>query len=100
MTKREPIVQADTEEGQMAGEAIVEAVENQIRDNNPPEVKQALKRLISLGESRENAIRHIASAFSIEIYEAIKFLTPYDEARYVKNLNALPELPFNEDDQI
>ena len=100
MAKREPIVQADTESGQMAGEAIVEAVENQIRDNNPPEVKQALKRLMGLGESRENAIRYIASAFSVEIYEAMKYLTPYDEARYVKNLNALPELPFNEDDQI
>ena len=100
MAKREPIVQADTEDGQMAGEAIVEAVENQIHDNNPPEVKQALERLIGLGESRENAIRYIASTFSVEIYEAMKYLAPYDEARYIKNLNALPKLPFDEDDQI
>ena len=100
MAKREPIVQADTESGQMAGEAIVEAVENQIRDNNPPEVKQALKRLMGLGGSRENAIRYIASALSVEIYEAMKYHTPYDEARYIKNLNTLPELPFDEDDQI
>jgi len=100
MTKREPIVQADTEEGQLAGKAIVEAVENQIRENDPPEVKQALKRLMGLGETRENAIRYIASTFSVEIYETMKHLTPYDEVRYVKNLNALPKLPFDEDDQI
>ena len=100
MAKYEPIVQADSEDGQSAGEAIVEAIENQIRENNPPEVKQALKRLLGLGESRENAIRYIASTFSVEIYETMKHLTPYDEVRYIKNLNALPKLPFDEDDQI
>jgi hypothetical protein len=97
MTKREPIVQTETGDGQLAGEAIVEAVENQIRENDPPEAKQALKRLMGLGESRENAIRYIASALSVEIYEALKNLTPYDEARYIKNLDALPKLPFDED---
>jgi hypothetical protein len=100
MTKREPIVQADTEDGQLAGEAIVEAVENQIRENDPPEVKQTLKRLMGLGESRENAIRYIATTLSVEMYEMLKHLTPFDEVRYVKNLNALPKLPFDEDDQI
>lgn len=99
MTKHEPIVQAETEDGQLAGEAIVEAVENQIRENSPPEAKQALKRLMGLGESRENAIRYIASTLSVEIYETMKHLTPYDEVRYIKNLNALPKLPFDEDDQ-
>jgi hypothetical protein len=96
MTKREQIVQADTESGQMAGEAIVEAVENQLRDNDPPEANDALKRLMSQGESRENSIRYIAAALSIELYETLKNLTPYDEDRYVKNLNALPKLPFDE----
>ncbi len=31
MVKREKIVQADTEDGQVMGEAVVEAVENQTR---------------------------------------------------------------------
>ena len=100
MTKRKPIVRADTEDGQIAGEAIVEAIENQIRDNDPPAAKQALKRLIALGESRENAMRYIASALSIEIYEALKNQTPYNESRYIKNLNALPELPFEDEERI
>ena len=100
MTKRESIVQAETESGQFAGEAIVEAVESQLRDNNPPEAKQALKRLMALGESRENAIRYIASALAVEIYEAMKNLTPNNESRYLSNLNALPKLPFDDEDQI
>ncbi len=100
MKKREPIVQADTPEGQLAGEAMVEAIENQLRDNNPPEASQALERLMSMGESRENAIRFIASAFSIEIFEALQNHLPYDEERYASNLNALPELPFDDENKI
>ena len=49
---KEQIVQADTEGGQLAGEAIIEVVENQVADNNPPETKEALERLIKNGETR------------------------------------------------
>jgi len=91
--KKEAIVQADNEDGQIAGEAIVEAVENQIADNNPPETKQALVRLMKVGESRENAIRYIACALSVEIFEALKHKEPYNNERYLNNLKALPELP-------
>jgi len=91
--KPEKIVNADTENGQLAGEAIVEMIENQLKENNPPETKHTLERLISLGESRENSIRYISSALCVEIYEAVKNNTPYNEERYLKNLKALPKLP-------
>jgi len=52
---KEQIIQAESEDGQLAGEAIVEVVGNQLKDNNPPETKEALKRLIKSGETRENA---------------------------------------------
>ena len=93
--KKEPetIVNADTPDGQRAGEAIIEAVENQLRDNNPPETKKTLERLIAQGESRENAMRYIASALSVEIFKALKNHSPYNEKRYLKNLRALPKLP-------
>jgi len=91
--KPEKIVQADSESGQIAGEAIVEAIENQLKENNPPETKQTLDRLMALGETRENAIRLISCAISVEIFEALKNETPYNEERYLKNLNALPKLP-------
>jgi hypothetical protein len=91
--KKEKIVQADSEDGQKAGEAIVEVVENQLADNNPPETKHTLERLMKSGESRENAIRYIASVLSIEIFGALKHQEPYDNERYIKNLKALPKLP-------
>ena len=92
--KKEEIVQADSEDGQIAGEAIVEVVENQLADNNPPETKQTLERLIDAGESRENAIRYIACALSVEIFGALKNKEPYNNERYINNLKALPELPW------
>jgi hypothetical protein len=89
------IVNADDEGGQLAGEVIVEAVEKQLAQNEPPETKATLERLMALGESRENAIRYIASALSVEIFEALKNNSPYDEKRYVSNLKALPTLPYD-----
>ena len=87
------IVNSDSEDGQRAGEAIIEAVENQLAENKPPETKEALDRLMAEGQSRENAMRHIASALVIEIFGAIKKQEPYNEERYIKNLRALPEEP-------
>ena len=98
--KRERIVRADTEDGQLAGEAIVEAVENQIRENNPPETKRTLRRLMAQGNSRENAIRYIACAFSVELFEVMKHQSLYDEPRYIKNLKALPILPDDNEGKI
>ena len=90
--RKRNIVQADTPDGQYAGEALVEAVENQIQDNDPPETKMTLERLMSLGESRENAMRYIASVLSIEIFEALKNKSPYNEERYLRNLGNLGNL--------
>ncbi len=92
---RDKIVNADSESGQLAGEAIIEAVENQLKQNEPPETRKTLERLIAMGESRENAMRHIASALSIEIFEALKNQGPYNEQRYITNLKALPKSPYD-----
>jgi hypothetical protein len=93
--RKDNIVQADTPDGQRAGEAMIEAIENQLRDNDPPETRITLERLMSLGESRENAMRYIASALSVEVFEALKNESPYNEERYLTNLKDLPELPYD-----
>lgn len=79
--------------GQAAGEAVIEAVENQLEENNPPAVQETLSRLIAEGESRKNAMRHIAGALVIEIFGALKKNEPYNEERYIRNLSALPKPP-------
>ena len=93
--KPDKIVNADTESGQLAGEAIVEVIENQISEDNPPETRQTLERLIKFGETRENAIRYIASVLSVEIFDMLKSKEEFDLQRYIKNLKNLPRLPYD-----
>lgn len=78
---------------QAAAEGIIEAVENQLKENNPPQVKKALHRLIAQGESRDNAMRHIARALMIEVFDVVTNEAQYNEARYTRNLNRLPQEP-------
>ncbi|OGT87408.1 MAG: hypothetical protein A3G96_01565 [Gammaproteobacteria bacterium RIFCSPLOWO2_12_FULL_52_10] len=77
----------------MAGEALVEAVETQLREDNPRETRRTLERLMAMGETRANAMRYIACALSVEVFEALKNQSPYDERRYIQNLKSLPTLP-------
>ena len=94
--RKRNIVQADTPGGQLAGEGIIEIVENQIRDNDPPETSITLDRLMSLGESRNNAMRYIGAVLAQEIYEVFTNNKPFNEERYIANLKNLPELPYDE----
>ncbi|MEM8642952.1 MAG: hypothetical protein AAGG51_29665 [Cyanobacteria bacterium P01_G01_bin.54] len=94
--KPKSVVHANHQSGQRAGEALIEAVENQIREGTPRETKQTLNRLMLMGETRENALQYIACALSVELQEMFRTEQPYNEARYIRNLRALPKLPYPE----
>lgn len=80
-----------TTDGKRLRAAILEVVENQLRDNQPPEARSTFERLCREWHSE---IKHlIAAALSVEIYEALKNKTEYNRERYVKNLARLPQLP-------
>lgn len=90
----------DDENGaRAAGSEVLKAVEKQIAEDNPPQAKWTLERLLSDGFDREDAMKYIACALSIEIFETLKHGARYDEARYLRNLAALPELPWERDDE-
>lgn len=72
---------------------VQEAVDNQLRENNPPETKQTLDRLMAEGHSRDQAIALISKALAVEIREVMKTGLPYNEERYLLALGKLPELP-------
>ena len=73
--------------------AILEVVENQLRDGAPPETKQTFERLIAAGYSAQEAKRLIGVVVTYEIFGILKRNEPYDEARYVAALQRLPKLP-------
>jgi hypothetical protein len=77
---------------------ILEVVDNQLRDNNPPETNETLKRLMAEGRSRKEAVELIACVVSSEVFEVLKSGRPYDNARFVAALQALPRLPWETDE--
>src|SRR5688572_26067831 len=73
--------------------ALLEVVENQLRDGTPPETRETLDRLMAAGHTRERAVKLIACVVSSEVFDVLRSGKPYDEARYLAGLRALPRLP-------
>ena len=68
---------------------ILEAVDNQIRDNTPPSTRETLERLQADGYTEKQAKEKIAAVLVEDIYEIMKNKTPFNEHEYAKRLNAL-----------
>ncbi len=75
--------------------ALFEAIENQLRSNDPPETRHTLDRLLNAGRSRKEAMKLIACVLLNEMNDVLKTQSPYNNARYVANLRHLPELPWD-----
>jgi hypothetical protein len=69
--------------------AILEVVENQVRDNDPPETRQTLERLLGRGYSRKQATEMIGSAVVEEIWAVMHDHKPFDRARFIAFLEQL-----------
>ena len=74
-------------------QSFIEVVENQIRDNDPPEAKETFERLMSDGISEEDAKIYIGQAICVEIWDIMKNKKDFDSERYVRNLKRLPDEP-------
>ncbi len=73
--------------------AILEAVENQLAGNNPPETRQTYERLLREGYSEHDAKVLLAGVVAVEIFEVLNRQEPFNHTRFVQALNRLPELP-------
>jgi hypothetical protein len=74
--------------------AVLEVVDNQLRDGTPPETRATLDRLLAEGHTRPAAIELIAGVVATEIFHVMKSGRPFDEARFVTALRALPKPPW------
>ena len=83
-------------ESDVAQKAIFEAIENQMRDNNPPITKVTFDRLIADGYTKNEAMKLIGYALANEISEIMNSDQPFSEDRYSQNLKNLPDLPWEE----
>jgi len=85
-------------EDQRLRAAILEVINNQIKDNDPPETKQALDRLQLDGLSRKEALKLIGCVVASEVFAVLKENRNYDHAKYIAALNDLPRLPWEKED--
>jgi hypothetical protein len=77
--------------------SILEVIENQMRENNPPIVKKTYNRLIKEGHSEDYTRRLIAYAMMVEMNDMLKTMRMFDVEKYTHTLNRLPELDLEED---
>lgn len=77
-------------------DAIIEVVDNQLRDNEPPETRETFQRLLDESYTEEEAKKLIGCAVSVEIFDILKNQQEFDRNRYIKALNGLPDLPWEE----
>ncbi len=73
---------------------IFKIIKNQLDANDPPETKLTYNRLISLGYNEFETNQLIAQCVAVEIFDVLKHKKPFNKIRYIKNLNQLPEEPF------
>ena len=74
---------------------ILEVVENQIRDNDPPETRQTVDRLLAEGYTDEEARRLISTAVTVEIFHVMRDHEPFNLERFLWNLARLPQEPWD-----
>ena len=73
--------------------AILEAVENQLEADDPPETRMTYERLLREGHSEEAARKFIGCVVASEVFEVMKQKRFFDPVRFVEALNRLPEIP-------
>lgn len=68
---------------------ILEVVDNQLKDNDPPVTRESYNRLIDAGYSANEAKEKIGAVVIEEIYDVMKENQTYDEERYTQALKAM-----------
>jgi hypothetical protein len=73
---------------------IFEIIKNQIKSESPPETKKTFEKLKKLGYSDGDAEKLIGQCVAVELFDVLKNKKPFNETRYVSNMEKLPGKPF------
>ena len=71
-------------------DAMLDTVLNQIETGDPPEAKKTYDRLMASGQSKSQALQHIAAVLKVEMNRMLNEATPFDNARYAALLAKIP----------
>jgi hypothetical protein len=78
---------------QQRRQIMLGVVEEQLRQNSPPETATTLKRLMTEGYSRDHAVELISVLVATEMFDVMKQQQPFNHERFVSRLHKLPDLP-------
>jgi uncharacterized hydantoinase/oxoprolinase family protein len=79
-----------------AGEAVFEAINNQIQNNAPPQTKQTYDRLMKAIKNNDEVMKYIGVVMMAEIFDVLKSKKPFNKKRYIERLNKLPDISWAE----
>lgn len=71
---------------------LIKAIKIQLKENNPPETKQAYQRLLDEGIPEEDVYIYLAQALAYEVFAMMKEKRPHDSKNYAQLLAKLPKL--------
>jgi uncharacterized hydantoinase/oxoprolinase family protein len=77
-------------------EAVFEAINNQIEDNDPPETKKTYDRLMKELKNHDEVMEYLGVVMRSEILDILKSKKPFNRKRYVERLNRLPDVSWAE----
>ena len=87
----------EIEQNSILHESIMEILDNQIKNNDPPKTKEIFDRLIEQCISKKEVRRLIGCVIAAEIYDIMKNQQSFNQERYIQRLNRLPEMPWAND---
>lgn len=73
--------------------AVMQMVDRQITESDPPETRETVERLLAEGYSPEYARRMIGLLIARELMEGLFHQAPFNQERFIESLRRLPEIP-------
>jgi hypothetical protein len=73
--------------------ALMEMVNRQIAESDPPETRETFERLQTEGYSPEHARRMIGLVLALEMTRGMLSRSPFDEKSFAEGLRRLPQIP-------
>jgi formate dehydrogenase maturation protein FdhE len=77
--------------------ALMQALEDQLRSSETPEVRAELDRLVTAGVNKKEAKEMMATILAFHIARLMKDAKPFDYAAYLAELRRLPEIDYDQE---
>lgn len=81
------------DDSELINKQVMVVVENQMKNNDPPETLETFNRLVESGFSAEDAKHLIGRCVAVEIFLVLRDQKPFDRNRFIRNLEQLPSVP-------